>query len=105
MKKALLLFAMFAVIGTAYTASASVANTAGIYCDNYKGGHKCDENCKKDCKKAKKKGCCSAKASAGKKGCCSKSGSSTAKKSSCGYKSRAKASATADDKSKKEEKK
>jgi len=105
MKKALLLFAMFAFIGTAYTASASVANTAGIYCNNCKGGHKCDDTCKKDCKKAKKKGCCSAKAkaSAGKKGCCSKSGSSTAKKS-CGYKSRAKASAAADEKSKEEKK-
>ena len=92
MKRALLLFAMFAFLGTAYTATASVENTAGIYCDNCKGGHKCDDNCKKECKKAKKNKNCK---TATKKGCCSKS-SSTAK--SCHGKSGTKASASATDK-------
>lgn len=91
MKRALLLFAMFAFLGTAYTATASISNKAGIYCDNCKGGgHKCDNDCKKNCKKSKdcKKG---SKSSAKKKGCCAR-GASSAKKG-CGYKTGAKTSA------------
>ena len=90
MKKVLLLFAMFAFIGTAYTATASTNGLTGIYCDGCKGGnHKCDDNCKKECKKSKscKKG---TKSSAKKKGCCSKGGASAAK--SCHSKNGAKTS-------------
>ncbi|MBL4734818.1 MAG: hypothetical protein JKY18_05695 [Flavobacteriales bacterium] len=103
MKRALLLFAMFAFLGTAYTASASIESKAGIYCDNCTGGHKCDEDCKKNCKKSAscKKG---SKSSAKKKGCCSKGGSSAAAKS-CHGKSSTKASASAGEKTKKEDKK
>ena len=100
MKRALLLFAMFAFLGTAYTASASAMNTAGIYCDNCKGGHKCDDDCKKECKKAKKNKNCT---TAAKKGCCAKKGSSTAK--SCHGKSGTKASASAKDETPAEKKK
>jgi len=90
MKKALLLFAMFAFIGTAYTATASVENSVGIYCD---GGHKCDDDCKKNCKKGKK--ACANKSSA-KKGCCAKQSTAAAK--SCHGKTGSKASATAEPK-------
>lgn len=84
MKKALLLFAMFAFIGTAYTANASIGEVTGVYCD-HGDGHKCDDKCKKECKKSKKKGC--SKASAAKKGCCAKKGES-AKGKSCHDKSK-----------------
>ena len=96
MKKALLLFAMFAFIGTAYTASAAIVDPAGIYCNNCKGSHKCGDDCKKDCKKAKKNKSCTS-ASVKKKGCCSKGGSTAAK--SCHGKTSSKASASAKEKS------
>ena len=91
MKKALLLFAMFAFIGTAYTASAAETNVAGISCENGPGDkHKHDKNCEKDC--AKGKSCSPAsKSSARKKGCCSK-GAAAAK--TCGGKATSNASAS-----------
>jgi len=101
MKKALLLFAMFAFIGTAYTASASDTNVAGIYCENGPGdGHKCDKDCKKDCKKAKS--CAKGSKSAKSKGSCCSKGGAAAK--SCGGKTGSKASASTDAKTKEQKK-
>jgi len=100
MKRVFILCALFAFIGTAYTATASMENTAGIYCDKASCNHKCDDNCKKNCKKAKKNKNCT-KTAAKKKGCCAK-GSKTAAKP-CQGKSGSKASASSEEKS--EEKK
>ena len=102
MKRALLLFAMFAFLGTAYTATSATENTAGIYCDKASCDHKCGENCKKNCKKAKKSKNC-AKAGAKKKGCCAK-GSKTAAAKSCQGKPGSKASASSDKKISEEKK-
>ncbi|MBL4754163.1 MAG: hypothetical protein JKY52_11310 [Flavobacteriales bacterium] len=107
MKKALLLFAMFAFIGTAYTATASVTNVAGIYSKDGPGDkHKHDKKCEKDCTKGAS---CApgAKSSTAKKGgCCSRGAAAK----SCGGKATSNASAsngkntTSDTKTKEEKK-
>jgi len=91
---------MFAFLGTAYTATASIENTAGTYCDKASCDHKCGDNCKKNCKKAKKNKNCS-KTSAKKKGCCAKGSTAAAK--SCKEKPGSKTSTISEEKS--EEKK
>ena len=89
MKKLFIAFIMtgFIGFGIAPSINANPIIETGIYCDNCKKDHKCDDKCKKGkkskcCKqqKSKSKKCCASK-SAGKTKKCS--GAKTAKKATC----------------------